>query len=187
MKYIGIAGFAGSGKDTAADAISSIFPQAKSHFLATPLKNTVSDLFMIPSHHMYDRTKKEEINKEWGKSPRQIMQDFGMMIRQNFGDDFWIKRLDITLGYLYSKEHEQDNIIVVPDIRFQNEIDWIYSKGGILLVIQRDSIEPMDHPSERINILNLKEEQTHYIQNNSTISAFKVSVINAVQSYILSK
>jgi hypothetical protein len=186
MKYIGIAGFAGSGKDTAARAIGDVFHPVKSHSLAAPLKSAVADLFMIPNSYLYDTVKKEQVDAKWDKSPRQLMQDFGMMIRQAYGEDFWIKRLDITLDLLYSNTLDKDNIIVIPDIRFQNEIDWLYSKGGILLVIQRDGIEPMDHPSERINILNLKEESTHYIPNNSSIQAFKVAVINAVQSHLLS-
>lgn len=142
MPIIGFLAKRRSGKDTASDYIVKKYGYTKKAF-ADSLKKSVQQLFGFTDSQLYT-DEKEKIDPNWGVSPRRVFQVFGTdIIRELFpklllpgiGSDFHIKRFDI-----WYRENKDKNI-VISDVRFQNEVDYIRSIGGVVLKIKRPNLD----------------------------------------------
>ncbi len=141
---IGICGFIGSGKDTAADYLVNFHGYRRESFAST-LKDAVACVFGWDRTLLEGRTKESrewrEQRDEWwsnrlGKdiTPRHILQHWGTdVIRHNFHKDIWIASLEHKL--LKSSDD-----IVITDCRFPNEIRGIRNAGGRIVWIRRGSL-----------------------------------------------
>jgi hypothetical protein len=138
---IGICGFIGSGKDTAADYLVNFHEFKRESFAAT-LKDAVAHVFGWDRTMLEGRTKE---SREWRETedawwstrlgmpvtPRWILQYWGTdVLRQYFHDDIWIASLENKL------RTTRDNI-VISDCRFPNEIRGLKAQGGRIVWIQR--------------------------------------------------
>jgi hypothetical protein len=138
---IGICGFIGSGKDTAADYLVNFHEFKRESFAAT-LKDAVASVFGWDRDMLEGRTKE---SREWRETedtwwttrlgmpvtPRWILQYWGTdVLRQHFHDDIWIASLENKL------RTAKDNI-VISDCRFPNEIRGLKQQGGRIVWIQR--------------------------------------------------
>jgi hypothetical protein len=138
---IGICGFIGSGKDTAADYLVNFHGFKRESFAAT-LKDAVAHVFGWDRDMLEGRTKE---SREWRETedawwttrlgmsvtPRWILQYWGTdVLRQHFHDDIWIASLENKL------RTAKDNI-VISDCRFPNEIRGLKQQGGRIVWIQR--------------------------------------------------
>lgn len=170
MVLIGIAGRKGVGKDTAADFLVSTFGYHKRAF-ADPIKETITRLFRL-SPSQLEGDNKEVIDPRHGLSPRQMMQRFGTdMFRNMIKDSFWV---DYFVEW-YREHHDSD--VVVPDVRFQNEVDAIQNLGGMVILVKRTSSESLDrhtlcdkHESE--TGVNHLEGIDYIIQNDGSVEEF---------------
>lgn len=138
---IGICGFIGSGKDTAADFLVNLHNFKRESFAAT-LKDAVSDIFgwdrdMIEGRTQASRDWREQKDEWWSKrlgidiTPRFILQQWGTnVLREHFHDDIWIASLENKL------RTAKDNIVIT-DCRFPNEIKGLKEQGGKIVWIQR--------------------------------------------------
>lgn len=140
-KLIGITGKARSGKDTAGKFLIDTYEYYRFAF-ADPLKKACAEMFGIPLNHFYDDDLKELVNPFWGISPRVMAQKLGTDCgREIFFDDIWIRRAEMEL-----KNHKY---VVITDVRFENEAEFIRSNGGVLIHIQRDGAQQVNaHKSE---------------------------------------
>jgi adenylate kinase family enzyme len=154
---IGIAGKSRSGKSTAAIMLGKKigFPVVG---VADGLKQLCSELFDIPIEDL-SSVKKDEllpvrlteeqknaflqkvgledtsIRMEFA-SLRKMLQYLGTDIVRKHDPLYWIKLLG-----------EKDNVIIA-DIRFTDEVDWIKSQQGILYYVDGKSSFEDKHPSE---------------------------------------
>ena len=140
-QIIGICGFIGSGKDTAADYLVNFHEFKRESFAAT-LKDAVANVFGWDREMLEGRTKvsrdwREQQDKWWSErlgidiTPRWILQYWGTnVLRQHFHDDIWIASLENKL------RNTQDNI-VISDCRFPNEIKGLRAQGAKIIWIQR--------------------------------------------------
>lgn len=144
---IGIAGKAGAGKDTAAEW----FHEGKLDYsivhLASPIKDALNTIFGWDSLDWEDREWKEAVNSIYGFSPRQAAQTLGTEWRNIIDPTrmMWCKILehDVQLSGLVLDE------VVVSDIRFSHEQDWVHSHGGLIIKVHRqDLAEVASHSSE---------------------------------------
>lgn len=162
-KVIGIQGFARSGKDTIADYILKHDIYVHKYSFADPIKDTVAHLFDIPRDDL-DGDNREEVLPQWGLSIRQILQRFGTeSMRDVFGDDFWIKKAQLTL----------DNIImdtlVIPDVRFENEAEFCRA-NGILIRVTRPAADGLVGDVGHSSELGIRDNTSDfYIYNNSSL------------------
>ena len=147
MKLIGLSGAARSGKDTAGKYLIEQY-DFKRYAFADPLKRAASEMFGLPLEDFHDDDKKEVVNEFWNFSPRQIAQLLGTECgRRVFRDDMWVKRAE--LAWLEHKEYIENYTgggwieasgwggMVVTDVRFPNEAEWIKEMGGITIHIVR--------------------------------------------------
>ena len=127
---IGLSGPAGAGKTYAAHTLRNILNEKASggffkvDSFAAPLKAFVLDLV----------GEKFPLNKDAayplfpGTTYREVLQRIGTeVMRDSLDKDIWIRSLDVR--------NENQNVII-DDVRFENEVDWIHSKGGIVLRIE---------------------------------------------------
>jgi hypothetical protein len=141
---IGICGFIGSGKDTAADYLVN-FHEFRRESFASSLKDAVSVIFGWDREMLEGRTKQSrdwrEVKDEWwsnrlGKdiTPRHVLQYWGTeVIREGFHDDMWIASLE-------NKLRTSTDSIVITDCRFPNEITGLKEQGAKIVWVQRGVI-----------------------------------------------
>lgn len=141
---IGICGFIGSGKDTAADYLVN-FHEFRRESFAASLKDAVASVFGWDRTLLEGRTKESrewrEIKDEWWSTrlgreitPRWVLQFWGTEVfRRNFHDDIWIASVENKL------RNSKDNIVIT-DCRFPNEILSIRNTGGKIVWVQRGEL-----------------------------------------------
>ena len=72
---------------------------------------------------------------------RQYLQDLGLGARKVFGDDIWIDALH--------RQRIPGNRYVITDVRFPNEAEYVRSRGGIMVRVNRPGTTPVNgHESE---------------------------------------
>lgn len=151
MQLIGLTGRAGCGKDTIANFLMEThgFVQIA---LADPLRDGLDAMFGITSEQVYRRDLKEEPIDWIGLSPRQLMQTLGTEWgRHHVAPDIWLRVAARRIEkYLQAKPCLHIAGIVVSDIRFENEAEWLRSQGGSLWHIERahKAHNVADHVSE---------------------------------------
>ncbi len=138
---IGICGFIGSGKDTAADYLVN-FHEFRRESYANSLKDAVSAVFGWDRTLLEGRTKESrewrERKDEWWTArlgrlvtPRLMLQLWGTEVcRQGFHDDIWIASIENKL------RQSKDNVVIT-DCRFPNEIKSIKDAGGKIVWVHR--------------------------------------------------
>jgi len=144
-QIIGICGFIGSGKDTAADYLVNFHEFRRDSFAAT-LKDAVAAVFGWDRELLEGRTKqsrewREQVDPWWAErlkkpelTPRLVLQLWGTEVcRRSFHDDIWIASLESRL------RNSRDNI-VISDCRFPNEINSIKQAGGKVVWVQRGEL-----------------------------------------------
>lgn len=143
---IGICGRKRSGKDSISDMFINEFGFVKRSF-AGPLKEACRIIFGF-SDEQVNGNLKEKIDETWGMTPRYILQAVGTdLFRNQIDKNIWIKSMECFL------RNNPDKNVIVPDIRFANEADFIRScpgRQGILIKVERPSlgVNKDTHPSE---------------------------------------
>lgn len=146
-RIIGVAGLIGAGKTSFGEALlestiklgitGCIMP------LAYPLKVTVAEMLHQYLGLDFNKTL-EDLNHPIRKEKyRSFMQSFATDICRTIDADFWIKKLG-EFAEVCGVE-----ILIVPDIRFQNEIKFIREHNGCILFVERPGVQATDsHVSE---------------------------------------
>jgi hypothetical protein len=139
-KFIGISGFARSGKDT-------FYERCKIHLekegkkvcrfaFADALKSECDELlskYTDISAFTENKTEKEIV--------RPLLVSWGTQIRRELDQNCWIKKIQqdvidkLVEGYY----------VFITDVRFKNEAEWVKMNGGLLVNIHREGIGPANH------------------------------------------
>lgn len=176
MILIGLIGYKQSGKDTCADYLVEKYGFHKYAF-AEPVKQVCKIMFQLDSQQLEDSIQKEENDPRWDLTPRQMMQKVGTdMVRHYWGENFWVRCMEMRV---YKDKKER---IVVSDVRFQNEADWIKQNHGILvrIVDNTHSTYTDPHPSE-VEQLSIQEDLV--LSNRKDVSFFQE--IESTLSFLL--
>ena len=140
---IGITGKAGSGKDTFAKYFIEQLGFERYGF-ADPIKRMIEAGFNLSPGIWEDRQAKETDIQWLGRSPRFLAQVLGTE---------WGRGLIHNSLWLLLAEQKllRAGDIVIPDVRFDNEAQWILAKGGAVYEITRDKsmrVDNVGHVSE---------------------------------------
>ncbi len=132
MKIYGIIGKARSGKDTVAKHLWAKHAVTRIAF-ADPLKLAAQHMFGLTGPQTWDDSLKEVVIPHWGMTPRRMFQLLGTEASKPiFGNDIWTKRWQVTYEILKDTDD-----VVIPDVRFDVEVDMIRSLGGYIIEVQR--------------------------------------------------
>ena len=103
---------------------------------------------------------------------RTLQQKMGTELgRQLLGANFWIDRAAEEIA----KRDLSD--VVITDIRFQNEVDWIHSRGGIVARLSRPSAIDADAHDSEVGVDNLRGIDVE-IDNSGTFMFLEQQVKN---------
>lgn len=147
MRLIGIAGKAGSGKDTVAEHLVNNYGFAR-YALAGPIKKAVCAAFDLGAHVYEDRELKEKTLEWLGFSPRRLAQLLGTEFgRKLIADDVWLRVAQHHLDWLSSLDVCSG--VVVSDIRYDNEAEWVHKNCGEVWLVHRPDVAVVEsHSSE---------------------------------------
>lgn len=146
---VGLIGRAGNGKDTAGAHLVDRWGFVRYAF-AAPLRQMLEALAAdcnISPAWLRDRALKEQPITGLGVSYRQMSQELGTGWGRGMHPDFWLRVAERVLGLPGAPVHDR---IVITDVRFVNEADWIRRHGGTLWRITRpQAAEVRSHISEQ--------------------------------------
>lgn len=177
MKVVGFAGYAQSGKDTAAQILIDRYGFKRLAF-ADALRDSLYALNpVIPSTWAQGIRVQDIVDSiGWDRAKteyeeiRQLLQRFGTEVgRTIYGLNFWVERVFSQMS--------SDGLYVITDVRFPNEERAVHDAGGKVYRISRIGVGPANtHASEDIERLFVDA----VIPNNGTLEAFKQAVLDTV-------
>lgn len=166
---IGIVGFIGSGKGSVGDILVSHHNFKKISF-ADPVKDCVSVIFGWPRHLLEgdtdeSRNFRETVDQEWSRklgyvvTPRYMLQIIGTESGRNvIHSDIWV--------YSAQNRMKQYENVVIPDVRFKNEIKMLNSMGAHVVRVKRGE-DPvwwktaLDHNLNGIYKMDIEYPEVH--------------------------
>lgn len=144
--FVGVGHYKRTGKDTFANMLLNALREygvntVKRSF-AWKLKDICHQLYgwaELREPEFYDTPEGEKLREvvlpKIGLSPRQVWIKFGTdAVRNNVYHGTW-------LDYLLYSDHGAD-VVIVPDVRFQNEFDAISGHGGYTIKVVRPGFVP---------------------------------------------
>lgn len=147
---VGFTGFLEVGKSTAADgviaaAVAAEIPVAKFSF-AEPGKRMLELIGVPPECLRTEEGKRRPLPEFGGKTGRELMQtlmtDWG---RVQVCPDLWVR----VSAHMMPCAIASDTLLVLDDIRFDNEAEVIAGLGGTIIEVTRPGKVRGTHPSER--------------------------------------
>jgi hypothetical protein len=151
LTLIGLCGRAHTGKDTAADYLCAAYGFERASF-AEAMKMMLEAKFAhvgIDHAYLHEPQLKNEPIPGLGVSARHLMQTLGTEWGRGLvSPDLWVRLLDMHLGI--SAGQPVHDRMVITDVRFPNEADWLHQAGGRLLRLMRAQAPGVRaHESER--------------------------------------
>jgi len=172
---IGFTGRKRSGKDTAAEALHPFGYESLSFaFLIKEMLGVMLEHQGATDEEihgmLYGDYKEVPTPLLGGKTPRHAMQTLGTEWgRALISDSIWV---DATL-----RAALQVPLVVIPDVRFPNEVKAIQDHGGLVVRITRAGAVVDDHDSERfIDELEVDFE----LENDGTVEDLHDKVIHSL-------
>jgi hypothetical protein len=153
---IGFTGFAGAGKDTAANAVFNSELRYTRQAFADAVKAIARTVGWDGEKDLRGRT---------------LLQDIGMCVR-DYDKDAWVKLVEQLLPTAAAKEH-----VLWTDVRFGNEADFIRKRGGIIIEVRRHNNPRTPHISE---VSHLEITPDYITHNDSTIKALHEEMLAIV-------
>lgn len=161
---IGIVGKGNAGKTTTANILSGKFTEV---VFAEPVKRITEIVYGFeydmllgdtPEKRTLRKTLKDPI---WNKTPVEAMQYIGTdLFRDCFDNYVWIKIAQRKIDILRNAGKN----VIITDCRFPNEIEFIRSQGGVILVIYENEED-----------LKPSSDTTLHASENSFQTAIKAS------------
>lgn len=178
-QFIGLHGFARAGKDEIAkilkdfnyNRIGLADPIRESLYILNPWVKVGYGFAKLQS--LVDE-KGWETLKESEPEVRGLLQRFGTEVGRNLlGSNVWI-----TIANQKIKKNDYSHV-VISDIRFENEVEWLKSNKGILIKVKRPNVNSVNsHISDK----GIDDDMCDFIINNDgTLDDLKNQVINVLE------
>lgn len=126
---VGIAGGLNSGKGT----VSAVFKRNgyMERNFADPLKRIVRDLFNIPTRELWGPSENRT------PTVRAMLQELGTDYARKYRPNIWIDKMEESLAAFAESGLQGYRGIVIADVRFKNEVDFIHEIGGTTIFLIR--------------------------------------------------
>lgn len=180
-KVFGILGRKRAGKNTTGEIIGGQYKSVTELAFAYPLKDDLVKIFNVDPDYFYNE-KNKELPLIHGMTPRHLMQWYGNLMKEKFGQHYWINKLK------YQIEKCNTDVVIITDVRFLIETQMIINElAGTIIYLDRDTIlgkipENEDISEQQVYNSNewAKEMKGHYyaIDNNGSIDELKMSINN---------
>lgn len=163
IPLLGIAGLAGSGKDTAGRYLCERYGFERWAF-ADPIRAAVAAVLDWPVSDI--EPQKDVPVPGLGVSPRQLMQAFGTEGGRTLKRNLWLLVMERRL-HQRLRAADRPRGIVVTDVRMENEGDWIRARGLLVHIERRP---PPAVPAHATELGVSRKERDLYVPNKSTLS-----------------
>lgn len=197
MKLVGVTGLARSGKDHASDQLARLMRLHKYAF-AEPLKTMLKSVF---GDHFHEGDR-SGICPETCKSYRVMMQTLGTEWgRELMNPQVWVNLVarrwkEVEAGkhtaWVNSSTCYEAEGMVLSDVRFDSEAEWIQLHGGVIIEIVRPPAhksvaEKIMSAAAHVGIANHESERgisrhfiTHTIVNDGSLNDFDLKLLGLV-------
>lgn len=175
---IGLVGIAGSGKDTAAQAL---YPLGYGRVAFADLVREAV-LAMDPWVAPYNRLSELVTEVGWEAAKRdhpevrRLLVAHGMAVRSVLDPDAWMRAGERRAMDFAA----QGRPCVFTDVRFQNEADMIRDRGGILISVLRPDTGP---PSNEADISAAAIRCSYYVMNDGPVAKLHGLVLSILNRY----
>lgn len=173
-RIIGLSGYAKSGKDTVGQYLVSSYLFRRVAF-ADNVRNGVYAMNpFVPYGDGYSRLQRVvddlgwDVAKEEVLEIRRLLQTYGTEAgREIHGHNIWIDNLAHQVDSIIEHNH-----VVITDVRFDNELDYIEDCGGVVIRVDRDGVgRRFNHKSEDVPL-----KADYVVDNNGTIDELYVKI-----------
>ena len=152
MIVIGLTGPAGCGKSTMARHLVEQHEFVELAF-ADPIRDMLAAMLRIDraplDKLLSDRKYKESPLPDIGASPRRLMQTLGTEWgRTLINSDLWVQLIEQRIEYVEIALRHEYRGIVISDVRFENEANFVRSRGMLLHISRPDLVPINQHESE---------------------------------------
>jgi len=135
---IGITGKLYSGKTTTANFIKDLYPNTILLAFGDCLKEMIYNAGICSKEELWDKKT---------KFSRMMLQKIGTeIIRKQVSDNFWVNKMTEKISKIDRKK-----LIVIHDVRFQNEVDMIHFFHGKIIRIIRPSLKQNKEENKHIS------------------------------------
>jgi hypothetical protein len=179
---VGIMGKKGHGKDSLAEAIIKMSPMpARRVAFADPIKEMVHLGLGVPREILWGPAElKEQVDPRFGVSYRHMLQTLGTEWGRDFvHKDVWV-RLAFDEHIPSIEKFLGEQLWLCTDVRFLNEAEAIWNKGGLIVEIYRPGFstgQHEDHASET--------ESTFIVADCVVINNGKLSYLDDAAEWFL--
>lgn len=144
FSVLGFTGPATAGKTTAAMAIVASAPGICRVSFALPIRAMLQAMGLTAEE--LTEGKHRPCDLLGGKTPRHALQTLGTEWgRQMIADDLWLRVGRQRILRALETEH----LVVVDDVRFDNEAEMIRALGGRIISLSRPGLVRLEHVSEK--------------------------------------
>lgn len=158
---IGLAGFISVGKDSVAKALATSYA-FQPHSLADPIRRLAEKIDPVVGWRniecgmslRFEPIRYTEVLSDVGgyrrakdevPEVRRFLQQLGTRVREELGEDVWVDALFRLIAA------NGESRVVIPDVRFDNEVDAIRDKGGEVWLVTREGYgRTSDHVTEEL-------------------------------------
>jgi len=189
MVLVGLMGIKGSGKTTGADFLVKKYNFVEKSF-AECLKKACKELFLLSDEQVFGtQEQKETPDPRWFNcTPRKILQFVGTeLLRDNLekimpglGQNIFTHHFE--LWYQTELKKNPNLRVIISDVRFKNEIDFIQSLGGSVIKIDRPAAQTNDMHSSELELQSITIYD-HLIENNGTVNDLYDNIDNFIDSF----
>lgn len=189
--YIGLTGYPGAGKDTAADLLTEILEENGKTVYRTAFAKSMKEM-LIAIDPEYQRAvgarykTPMDVLERWKRmepghygytsmnATREKLQNLGQTMR-DVDPQFWVERTfrEISDAIL----NNAPDVVIITDVRYLNEVAGLRCAGGLrshLWAIERQGKGPVnDHESERATRQVIEEHTNVSIPNDGLIRNFR--------------
>jgi hypothetical protein len=133
---IGLIGKAGSGKSSVADILVKNHGYLRYSMAGAMRKALLAAMPFLEGRYLHE--DKQSIIPGLGVTGRQLLQTFGHdWGRTQIHKGIWIQALQSELSLMKVDFRK----VVIDDMRYENECDWVKNSGGTIIGIDRPSLD----------------------------------------------